>query len=832
MFKNYFVTALNNLLKNKLYSAINIAGLAVGLSACILITLYVQDELSYDKHWAKSESIYRLNMTFTVPGQAPITAGWVPGRALPALRSFFPGEFDAGSRILSLDVDIKIGNNSFNQEVNWVDQQFTELFDLEVTAGDLSRSLQNTNSIALSQDLAVRLFGNDSPIGEVFSLIRGESTKDYQVAAVYRAPKNSELSLPAITLLDENEFKQDPSFFNNWFSQSMHLYLLVENDLNRNRIESELANFTRQNIQIPEAFSLGGANDSSEVISFELQALTDIRLEGRTVPGVNGTRQTVLIFSSISVLVLLVGSINFMILTIARASQRSREVAMRKTLGAKRQQLIFQFLGESILLTLLATLIALALTETLMPGFGSFLEKELDIDYAATGTLLSLLTLVVGVGLIGGIYPAFVLSAYHPAHTLKSNRSSEAKGISFFRNALVIFQFTVSVSLIIATAVVYGQTAFSSNRDPGFNKNNLLVIEDVDRSTVNDRKDNLAQELATINAVSDVTLSSAKVMANHRNHLPVSPPADSQAVGNGAVENVSLLYVVVGHDFFETYQIPLLAGRYYSREFSSDLFPMLDGEELSSNVVVNESAVTSLGLGSAENALGKIIRSPRQTEAGVSFINLTIVGVAKDVQFLSVNEVPEPAFFPLAPDSDSLSYITLRYNGDSEQILREVTGKWDAVIGNEVLITDFIETEIDRQLQQTRTEATLLGGFSLLAISIACLGLFGVATFVVERRTKELGIRKVMGAKVKDIVYLLVWQFSKPVFFANLIAWPLSAWLMLNWLQRFPYQINNLLLIPFCIVAGVVTLSIAFLTVAGNTRKIARRSPIQALRYE
>ncbi|MCG8412825.1 MAG: ABC transporter permease, partial [Pseudomonadales bacterium] len=367
MLKNYLITALNSLWKNRLYSLINIFGLAVGLAACVLITLFVRDELSYDQHWSNAGSLYRLNMTFSIPNQEPVTAGWVPGRALPSLDSFFRGQYEAATRTLPIDVDIKIANNAFNEEIIWVDPQFNDLFDLEVMSGSITDTLQDTNSIALSDELAIRLFGNESAVGEILTMVRGETTKDYRVTGVYRTPDNTMLSLPAVTLLDETEFQREPTYFNNWFSQSMHTFLLIESENNRAIMESQFPEFTAQNIVIPQGFGIQGLEDASEIISFELQPVTNIRLDGRTVPEVSGTRLTILIFSSISVLVLLIGAINFMILTVARASQRSREVAMRKTLGARRGELIFQFLGESILLTLFATMVALVIAEALMP---------------------------------------------------------------------------------------------------------------------------------------------------------------------------------------------------------------------------------------------------------------------------------------------------------------------------------------------------------------------------------------------------------------------------------------------------------------------------------
>jgi putative ABC transport system permease protein len=487
---------------------------------------------------------------------------------------------------------------------------------------------------------------------------------------------------------------------------------------------------------------------------------------------------------------------------------------MRKTLGAKRKQLIVQFLGESFFIVLLAMALSLAIVQLLLPVFEAMVGKTLALSYSSPYTVLSLIALLVIVSISGGLYPAFILSGFRPSQTLKANRSAETKGSAVLRNVLVTFQFSISIILIIATAVIYAQIQYSSNRDPGYNKDNLFVINQLGfRPDLADRVDTLKQELLSLATVSDVGYSS------------LQPSRQQTGLGifqleGGSGANITINVSPVGFDFFKTYQIPLITGRDFDRDRDTPEMEQLPQRK----VIINESAVRTLGLNNPEEALGKVISPPGGNVA------ITIVGVVADSHLYSINAVPEATLFILNPGRPEV--ISVRFLGSKQAISEQVSTVWKNVMGDAQLYSDFVDQMVLEEFAQARTEAKLLISFSLLAIFIACLGLFGSVSFTVDRRTKEIGLRKVMGATVKNIVTLLVWQFSKPVLIANLFAWPIAIWAMLNWLQRFPYQIDTLLLAPLCIAAGLMALMIAWLTVIRNTTRVARSNPIQALRYE
>ncbi len=831
MFKNYFVTAINNLVKNKLYSAINICGLAIGLASCILIVLYVQDETSYDKHWQNAERIYRVNKTIEFTAGTLDRGSFTSILAQPALSQYFAEEISNSIQIFQFSgVVFQRDTQTFAENHAFVDGQFLNIFPLEVVDGDLEAALQDPSSIALSQESASKMFGSENPIGEVLAVDVFGRAIELRVAAIYRQPvENSILDLPSISKIRETT----RGVLGAWQSQSVKTYIQLGPEVDFEQFSALLPDFIDQNIDI-SAMMAGSEVKPSDRISYDLQNISDIHLNSAFDDSrAGGSSTAVLTFAAIAVLVLLIGSINFTILTTVKATQRAREVAMRKVVGARRRQLIVQFLGESFIIVLLSMLLALVAVELVLPVFESFVNKSLDVSYSNPETYLSLLLLLLIVSFIGGLYPAFVLSRFRPASTLKANRSTDTKGAMVLRNALVIFQFTVSIALIIATSVVYIQINYSNSRDPGFNKEGLIGLSSM-FSLDAGQKSALKQELLALPAVSQASFSVFGPMQGGYNIIAYTRK------GLGAEPSPIMLPTFhIDSDFFDTYEIPLLAGRYYEQERDQSLtyiqqqqtVDTYDQDIIDVNTVLNSSAARLLGFNSAQEAIGKDLGSSVEVNSPRGdVVNLTIVGVVADVQFSGLRTLPRPEIYTLSPSQTN--YLTLRFQGNRQTLLAQIQSVWENVVGDTTADTVFINQAMQQQFSQERTEALILVNFSLLAISIACLGLFGSASFTVERRTKEIGLRKVMGAKVKDIVRLHVWQFSKPILMANLFAWPIAVWAMLNWLQQFPYQIDSWLLGPLCIAAGFIALAISWLTVAINTTRVARGSPIQALRYE
>ena len=831
MFKNYFVTAFNNLFKHKLYSAINVVGLAIGLAACIVITLYVVEETAYDKHWQDADRIYRVNFTFDIPGGDRLTFAYTPVPLIPALAAAFPEVIENATRVFGANRVITYNNQEFEETLHIVDPDVTSIFQFDLVAGSFDVTFSEILNVALREDVATRIFGSEDPIGKVLTVSTQAGAqsiiRDYTVTAVYRMPGKSILDIPMLGLISDAVL---PPALKSWFSANAQSFLKLREGTDIVSIESFTPALIDANVDVSQVFPDADIN-ASQIESMAFQNIESAYLESpfdTSRPG--GNKTVVYSFAAISVLVLLIGCINFTILTTAKATQRAREVAMRKVVGAKRKQLISQFLGESYFIVVLALLLSLGLVQLGLPVFEALVNKDLALDYLAPVTLVSLLLLTVIVGLLGGLYPAFVLSGFRPGAILKANQSAETRGSMALRNILVIFQFSVSIILIIATGVIYAQLQYSSSRDPGFNKENLLVINQLGtRPELRDRFETLKQELKSLAGVSDVAMSTVQPSQQQQNYNIFTK------VGEGTGAGYTLAVVGVGHDYFTTYQIPFLAGREYDedRDQTEPVFDVLTQdigggaamELIERSMVINESASRDFGFANPAEAVGKLINSTTTFN-----INYEIIGVVADNHIFSINAPPRPEVYPL--NTAFTNVMTIRFQGSPERIQEQVGDTWREVMGDVEISTAIVNQLMAAEFQQEQTEVKMLISFSVLAIIIACLGLYGSASFTVDRRVKEIGLRKVMGAKVKNIVSLLLWQFSKPVLIANIIAWPLAIYFMLDWLERFSYQLPYWVLAPLCLGAAVIALAIAWITVAGNTARVARSNPIKALRYE
>jgi len=830
MFQNYISVALRNLIKHKLYSAINIIGLAVGLAACVLIMLFVRDELSYDKFWAKSDSIHRLNTTFNIPGREPFETVVAQGPTKEALKTYFPEEIEYVTRFNGMRPVVRYGDAVYSESMMWTDPETVDMFDLEVIAGDLRATLNDNASIAFNEEMAQKYFGDENPIGKVITVNLYELERDYRVGAVFKnLPHNTVLDFSVLAMIDEKDFENQRWEFADWYSVNNYVFFQLKDGVQVETINSRLPAFTDTYIEIPLSFSGGKKVDGSQFVKYSTQPLVDIQLYrpgragGEMKP--TGSIDNVLLFSAIAGLILLIACINFMNLATAKSTQRAREVALRKVLGANRGQLIVQFLGESVMIALIGLVFGIVLVELVLPSFGDFVSKELMFNYADGMTLAILLGLVCFVGVVGGVYPALVLSGFLPARVLKANKSAESSGSAMLRTALVVVQFTISIALVVSTGVVYGQKYYATNLDPGFNKENLFVLYNIGRNGVSDKRDALKEEIARLPGVVATSLTSDAPASGNESNRSIQVPGDDSN------QDILIGTQNVDYDFLETYQIPLIAGRNYSREFSTDVLPSREeveaGDAREAALIVNEGALRRMGIGSPQDAIGKTVKMGFGPENDVP---VKIIGVVPDVNFQSLRTVIRPEMYILDPGY--YGNLTVRYEGDSAELIEAVENIWKSMISDVPYEYGFVDERMAREFTEETNQSIILGIFAGLAIVIACLGLYGLASFTAERRTKEIGIRKVMGASVLDIVRLLLWQFSKPVMVANLIAWPLASWGMMQWLESFPYRLGDWVLVPLCLAAGLIALLIAWITVGGNAAKVARSNPIKALRYE
>jgi putative ABC transport system permease protein len=547
---------------------------------------------------------------------------------------------------------------------------------------------------------------------------------------------------------------------------------------------------------------------------------------GAMTPG--NDQRTVTTFAIIALLILGMAVVNFTNLATARASQRAREVALRKVLGANRRQLIVQFVSEAVLISAAAMLLALALVELLVRPFAAFLDADLALSYLGTeGILLPAIALTLLVGIVSGLYPAIFISRFQPAQVLKANRSAaETPGSGRLRAVLVVLQFAVSIGLIVCTAVVYAQTVYARTVDPGFKRDHLLQVENVGRREILPRVEGLVEQMKRVPGVVAVGLTDLGVSTNNN--------ISNGVITAGATKQVDLGNYEVDQGFFDAMGLKLLAGRWFDPNRPTDdqtlPFPADPAAEKAmtergANVVINALAVKRLGYGSPQNALGKVFRTSLYNDDQV---NVTVIGVVGDSRFRTVRTPIQPLFFRKSRSGEG--WMEIRYRGDPQAVRSAVEAKWKEIAGNVPFEAKFSEEVVGEQYKKEDARAQTFAIFSLLAVTIGCLGLFGLAAFTAQRRTREIGIRKVLGARTRDIVRLLVWQFSRPVLVANLIAWPIAWWLMRDWLNGFDQRIS-LTPIPF-VIAAAVALGIAVATVVGHSVKVARANPIHALRYE
>ncbi len=829
MFKSYALTIVRNLVNNKVLNVINVGGLAIGLAACILISLYVQSETSYDRHWQNSDDIYRINQQIVFPDEVEETA---PSslRLLPALQQYFAGQIDNGTRIASISSEVQIDDLRYLEKINLVDKSFTEIFQLELLAGDVENVFTDTNTIALSQSAAELWFGTEAPIGRTVSFRSGNNEpEEYRVGAVYKLPEgNTTLDLENFVLLD-SRLETDVS----WLTISGETYVKLHPFVEPAQFMSQLPAFVDANVNLPPD-TFAAEQSPGDILSYNLQPIRDIYFNPVANPNfpssISGDKRMVIVFSMISILILLVGLANFVILSTARATQRSREVGVRKVAGASRLQIVLQFLGESLLFTFFALGLAMTLVELILPAFGNLTGKRLSVSYASLSTWVGLAGLFLLVGMAGGIYPAYVLADFKSTGASRTLQLLNKEAGSRLRSFLMVFQFSISIGLIIATAVVYGQLLYLGKIEPGFNPDNLLVVENMNRREITPLKNIFKQEVLKISGVTSAAYSSNQ--ANNAQSGGVDVGLYRPLENTGAGLNVAALSI--GTDFFETWQIPLRSGRTFvdGRDPEQRRPFLLTPEEREryraqeNHLILNESAVRLLGFASAESAVGEYI----QAENSGEFSNAMIIGVVADSQFIDLRSQPAPEIYQFFPEV--AAFLTIRYENEQENIQEAVETLWKQHMSDALFVFSFVEQNLSQVFLKEQNEGRILSTFALLAITIACLGLFGSVAFTVACRTREIGIRKVMGAEVMQVVRLLLWQFTRPVMMANVIAWPIAIWAMVNWLQRFPYAMDLWMLAPICVMAGSIALCIAWVTVGGTAAKAASAKPVLALRYE
>jgi len=830
MWRNYWTVAVRALAKSKTYSIINIAGLAIGMAACIMILLYIRYEQSYDKWLPDAENTYQLQAWYPHPQDGePLFLQMSSYVTKERVKKDFPQvEYGVYAQQAS-PVFLKDGQASPTKDYLFADDDFLKVVNLPLVAGS---SLTAPQTVVLTQDEAIKRYGTADVVGRTLTIISRGQKRDFKVTGVLKdLPKNSHMKVAAILRLDFGSFYADnPQFMTCWGCQSGWVYLKLRSGTNVQQLEAQMPAWEKRNI--PDEPNAGIRYNHGDDEDWHFVNVKDVHLgkaQGGTMTPGNDDR-SIATFAIIALLILGMAVVNFTNLATARASQRAREVALRKVLGATRQQLIVQFVAESVLISAAAMLLALALVELLVKPFAAFLDAGLVLNYfGREGILLPAIGLTLLVGIASGLYPAFFLSRFQPAQVLKANRSAaETPGSGRLRTALVVLQFAVSIGLIICTAVIFGQTVYARSVDPGYKRDHILQVEELSRLQLLDKGEMIAEQMKRVPGVVAVGRTAIGVATDNSNNSGLIPPGSSKQVGIGQYE--------VDEGLFDAMGLKLIAGRWFDPNRPADNmsvpYPTDENAERvlarrGVNVVMNEYAVQKLGFKAPQDAVGKTVRS-ELFSPGTGVVDIHIIGVVGDSRFRTVRTPIDPIMFRNVTNGPE--YLIIRYNGDPATVRSAVERKWKQITNEVPFNAKFSEDVIAEAYKEEDARAQIFAAFALLAVIIGCLGLFGLAAFTAERRTKEIGIRKVLGARTRDIVRLLVWQFSRPVVIANVIAWPVAWWLMRDWLNKFDDRIA-LGPTPF-ITAALVALAIAITTVVGHALKVARANPIHALRYE
>lgn len=800
--------AIRNLIKYKFYSFINIVGLAIGMATCLLILLFVQDELNYDRYNDKADRIYRVIADFKMGGNVFVT----PNLGAPTAEALV-NDFPEVEKTVRLQQGgtwfVRYGEKSFKEtSVIIADSTFFDIFTIPLLEGDPKTALIKPNTLVLSKKMASKYFGDDDPLGKTLRL---DNREDYTVTGVFKdIPSNSHFHAEFILSL-----QIDPGGSNDYWLGNMNYitYILLQKNYNYKNLEAKFPLMVKKYIG-PELLMYTG-NSLEDFLSkgnkagFYLQPLTDIHLYsdllGELEP--NGDIKYVLIFSAIAVFILLIACINFINLSTANSSGRSKEVGIKKVLGSDRKELVKQFLTESVLMSLLAMIIALIIIVPVLPYFNNLSGKELTISYLTNYQfLIGIIILTLFIGFIAGSYPAFFISSFKPVSVLKGKLRSGTRS-GYLRGSMVVFQFAASIIMIIATIIVFNQLNYIQNKKLGFNKEHSVIIHDT--YILDDKVQSFKNEITKDTRIISGTVTSA---------LPVeSSGSINGTFRDGRTDDEKLVPMAswsVDYDYVPTLGMEIIKGRNFSREFGSD----------SNSVIINEAVAKHFEW---KDPIGK--RLSQYTAADGSEIRTyTVIGVVKNFHYESLKNSIGPVILFLRPRT---SYAVFRFKGENTAgVIDFIEDKWNEFAPGQAFQYSFMDEDFNNMYKAEQKIGDIFSTFAFLAIFIGCLGLFALAAFTAVQRTKEIGVRKVLGASVPNVLLLLTKEFLKWILIANVIAWPIAYYFMNNWLKDFAYRIEISWWVFF--LAGGIALLIALFTILFQAIKAAIANPVDSLRYE
>lgn len=809
MFKSYLKIAYRNLIRYKFTSFINLFGLTIGLTCCLLITSFILNELSYDRHHKNASNIYRVTRSFNNDeGVVSLKLSTVA----PAFGLYLPGDFPDIKKMTRMlangSTPIRFGEKKFNEKnVYYADENLFDVFSIKVLKGNPATALKDPFSVMLTESQAKKYFGNEDPMEKS---IRYNSQFDFKVTGIYEAfPSNAHMHpdiLFSFNTLKDSAVYGEENLRTSWSNNSFFTFLLLPDKYPVNSMIAQFPAFVDRRM----GDEYGSGKQPSKYTRLDLQALTDIHLYSHTdyEAEPNGDISRVYIFSAIALFILLIACINYMNLSTARSALRAREIGIRKVVGARKKELIMQFLGESVLVCWMAIILAALLTWLTLPWINKVSGQELSMSTLLKWKILIPLFLTpFVVGLLSGIYPALFMSSFQPVKTLKGLFKVGGSSISF-RKVLVVAQFSISIILIITTVIVFQQLNYIQNKSLGFDKDHVLTVNY--SNEISSHYEAFRNDLLKNAAFKDMSRSS---------RIPTGRLLDNMGASTMQGDSLKpvttdIKYVAADYDFLSTFDISLGAGRFFDRGYGMD----------TNSYVINQAAASAMGWNSPSEAIGKVFKYGRRTG--------NIIGVVKDFHFESMHQRIVPIVLVMFPPRiGAFNNLSIKIAGkDLRGSLSQMEATWKKHFPETPFDYVFLEDNFNKLYEAEQRQATLFTAFACVAIFIACLGLFGLSAFAISQRIKEIGVRKVLGANIQSIVTLLSKDFLKLVLIAALMAFPI-AWLAMNsWLQDFAYRI------PISwwvfVLAAIAAALIAFFTVGFQAVKAAIANPVKSLRSE
>ncbi len=807
MLRNFFKTAIRNLFRQKVYSLINLLGLSIGVASFVIIAIYVQHELSYDKFFKDSDRLYRVGLKYNIDGVVFYSA-LNPVPLAEGLKQEFP-EIENVSRLYNKFFSggytyVKYEDQQFKEDkVFWVDSTVFDVLGIKLLKGNPREALKNTNSVVITQETAVRYFGDEDPIGKMLKFDDGNI---YNITGIAKSfPVNSHMHFDFLASIHTNKrLIRHPD----WIDVKNYVYLRLKKDANIDQIRDRMHEFQKKYLS-PEVKYITKLDYEDFVkkgneFNFYFESVTDIHL--KTIFESNSEPQSdikrVVIFGLIGIVILFIACINFINLTTAIATQRAKEVGIRKVVGSTKRLMLLQFLIETGLTAFVSVILSFFIIEQFIPLFNNVLQLKLSASLLHNWYIVPLaFSLVLFVSFLAGFYPSIVLSSFKPVQVLKGKLSNR-KGRNF-RLILVVLQYTISVLLIISTMVMYLQLNFMQNKPLGFNKENLIIVQ---------RPNRLRTQF---NVFKEIVDKSPYVISSTSSYGAPQLVVETMVYftkGKDTEESYTVVRYPSDFDFIDTYELELIKGRKLDKTLATD----------STAVVLTETAVKTFGL-----------KNPLENEIYYSYekdVPLKVVGIVKDFHSESLQAVIRPTIIIINRDRPPMYYIVKYKEGKAKETIQFLEEKWNEFLPGDVLQYQFLEDSLKDIYGNEKQITVVMLVFSILAIFIACLGLYGMSSYMANTRVKEIGIRKVLGANFGKISQIMIKDLLKWVLIANVVSWPIGYLLMNKWLQNYSYKID--LGIHIFIISGLISLLIAVLTVGYQTIKASGKNPVDSLRYE